>query len=127
MTHKSLSLYLRIARDLYYLLNWCYLFCIFHIFVREPKLYKSLTENDLLYGSTGKSILSNVFRSKSLSFSYCEDKENKSKIDECFEDKRKKQTILKSENDKIVDRKTNIWSDWFENINFYKVVRITIY
>jgi hypothetical protein len=100
---------------------------LFHIFVGEPNLHNSLTENHnhSVYDSTGELILSNVYRSKSPSFSYYEENENKTQIDEYFKNKRNKQTILKSENDKTVDQKTNIWSDWFKNINFYKVVRMT--
>jgi hypothetical protein len=97
---------------------------LFHIFVREPNLDKSLNEKNSLYGSTGQLIIGNVYRCKSPSFSYFESKENKI---EHLEQKTDKQTVSKSEKDKIMDGKTNKCWDWFKNINFFKVVRITIY
>ncbi len=96
---------------------------LFHIFVREPNLHNSLTGNNSLYESTGELIIGNVYRCKSPSFSYFESKEHKS---EHLEQKNDKQTVSKSEKDKIIDRKTNKCSDWLKNINFYKVVRIII-
>jgi hypothetical protein len=94
---------------------------LFHIFVREPNLH--LNENNSLYGSTGELIIGNVYRCKSSSFSYFESKEHKS---EQLEQKSDKQTVSKSEKDKIIDGKTNKCSDWFKNIDFYKVVGIII-